>query len=166
MAYSIEGQDFTYDYMLQFASLLVPNLEQYDIGLIYPIISNLAVEQFLAAEKARELELDMTPELQAELQLVVNSILSNAYLEQQIAAELTDEAVQDAFAAYQADFVPDRQATASHILLDTEEEAFAAIDRLDAGEDFAALAMELSTGPSGPGGGIGHLWPWPDGGTL
>ena len=45
------------------------------------------------------------------------------------------------------------QLCSSHILLETEEEALAAIDRLDQGEDFAALAMELSTGPSGPGGG-------------
>lgn len=41
----------------------------------------------------------------------------------------------------------------SHILVETEEEAEAAITRLEAGEDFAALAMELSTGPSGPDGG-------------
>jgi PPIC-type PPIASE domain len=45
------------------------------------------------------------------------------------------------------------QLCASHILLETQEEALAVIDRLDAGEDFAALAVELSTGPSGPNGG-------------
>jgi parvulin-like peptidyl-prolyl isomerase len=53
----------------------------------------------------------------------------------------------------QIDFVWPVQMCSSHILLDTEEEALAAIERLDAGEDFAALAAELSTGPSGPGGG-------------
>ena len=41
----------------------------------------------------------------------------------------------------------------SHILVETEGEALAAIERLEAGEDFAALAVELSTGPSGPTGG-------------
>lgn len=43
-----------------------------------------------------------------------------------------------------------------HILFDAadEEGAIAARERLvDGGEDFAALAMELSTGPSGPQGG-------------
>jgi parvulin-like peptidyl-prolyl isomerase len=45
------------------------------------------------------------------------------------------------------------QLCSSHILLDTEEDALAAIARLDAGEDFADLAVELSTGPSGPTGG-------------
>jgi parvulin-like peptidyl-prolyl isomerase len=46
-----------------------------------------------------------------------------------------------------------RQLCSSHILLETEDEALAVIDRLSEGEDFAALAMELSTGPSGPSGG-------------
>ena len=41
----------------------------------------------------------------------------------------------------------------AHILLTTESEALAALDRAMAGEDFGDLAMELSTGPSGPTGG-------------
>jgi hypothetical protein len=46
------------------------------------------------------------------------------------------------------------QLCSNHILLDTEEEALAAIARLEAGEEFASLAIELSTGPSGPSGGV------------
>ena len=45
------------------------------------------------------------------------------------------------------------QACSAHILLETEEAAAAALERALAGEEFAALAMELSTGPSGPNGG-------------
>ncbi len=41
----------------------------------------------------------------------------------------------------------------SHLLVETETEAAEAISRLDAGEDFAALAAEVSVGPSGPSGG-------------
>ncbi len=42
---------------------------------------------------------------------------------------------------------------ASHILLDTEEDAQAALERVQAGEDFAEVAGDVSTGPSGPDGG-------------
>ncbi|MCY3849955.1 MAG: peptidylprolyl isomerase [Acidimicrobiaceae bacterium] len=41
----------------------------------------------------------------------------------------------------------------SHLLVETQAEAVAAIARLDAGEDFAALAAEVSIGPSGTSGG-------------
>ncbi|MEO0491964.1 MAG: peptidylprolyl isomerase [Actinomycetota bacterium] len=41
----------------------------------------------------------------------------------------------------------------SHILLETEEEAIEVAALAQGGGDFAALAMEYSTGPSGPRGG-------------
>ena len=46
------------------------------------------------------------------------------------------------------------QVCASHILVETEDEALAVIERLDSGEDFAVVATEVSidTG-TGPGGG-------------
>lgn len=59
-------------------------------------------------------------------------------------------------AAYQADFGSAEQApeyNASHILVETEEEALALVEELAGGADFAALAREKSTGPSGPNGG-------------
>lgn len=41
----------------------------------------------------------------------------------------------------------------SHILLESEDEALAVVAELEAGADFATLAVERSTGPSGPAGG-------------
>jgi len=46
------------------------------------------------------------------------------------------------------------QIKASHILVNTEEEAIKAIERINKGEDFAEIARELSIDPgSGPNGG-------------
>ena len=45
------------------------------------------------------------------------------------------------------------QYKARHILLDTEDETTSVIEALDDGEDFAELARERSTGPTGPSGG-------------
>jgi len=42
---------------------------------------------------------------------------------------------------------------ARHILLDSEDEALTIIQKLDQGDDFATLAHEFSTGPSGKTGG-------------
>ena len=41
----------------------------------------------------------------------------------------------------------------SHLLVETEAEAQAALERLRAGEDFAVVAAEVSVGPSAPNGG-------------
>ncbi len=48
---------------------------------------------------------------------------------------------------------PGNEYNARHILVDSEQEAKDIIALLDAGGDFAELAREKSTGPSGPNGG-------------
>ncbi|MEO0492909.1 MAG: peptidylprolyl isomerase [Actinomycetota bacterium] len=48
---------------------------------------------------------------------------------------------------------PPNYLCSNHLLVETEEEAQTALERYDAGEAFADLAIELSTGPSGPSGG-------------
>ena len=67
--------------------------------------------------------------------------------------EIAEDAIVALYEEQFGDVEPQSEANASHILVATEEEALALIDELDAGADFAELAKEKSTGPSGPEGG-------------
>jgi len=67
--------------------------------------------------------------------------------------ELTDDDVATFFEENRANYEEEEQLRASHILVDTQTQAEAVAERLQAGEDFAALAQELSTCPSGASGG-------------
>lgn len=68
-------------------------------------------------------------------------------------AAVTDEAIQAAYDAKFADAEPATEYNASHLLVETEEEAIAAKARVDGGEEFADVARDVSTGPTGPNGG-------------
>lgn len=68
-------------------------------------------------------------------------------------AAVTDEAIQAAHDAKFADAEPATEYNASHLLVETEEEAIAAKARVDGGEEFADVARDVSTGPTGPNGG-------------
>jgi peptidyl-prolyl cis-trans isomerase C len=68
-------------------------------------------------------------------------------------AAVTDAALQEAYDARYADAEGTREYNAAHILVETEEAAQEVIAELEGGADFAELARERSTGPSGPDGG-------------
>ena len=75
---------------------------------------------------------------------VITGIAENAVTEEDIVA-----AYEERFA--NAEEIPEFRA--SHLLVETEEEAAAAKARIDAGEAFADVARAVSTGPTGPNGG-------------
>ena len=68
-------------------------------------------------------------------------------------AAVTEEAIQATYDERYADARPGTEYHASHLLVETEEEALAAKARIDGGEDFADVARQVSTGPTGPNGG-------------
>ena len=67
--------------------------------------------------------------------------------------EITEEDMQEFYDENQSQFEVEAGSEVSHIILDNEEDAEAALERLNAGEDFAELAREVSTGPSADAGG-------------
>ncbi|MBF8437884.1 peptidyl-prolyl cis-trans isomerase [Halanaerobiaceae bacterium Z-7014] len=67
--------------------------------------------------------------------------------------EITEEEMQEYYDNNQSQFEVEAGSQVRHILLDTEEEAGEVLERLNAGEDFAELAREVSTCPSADQGG-------------
>lgn len=66
---------------------------------------------------------------------------------------VTEADIQAAYDARFADAEEVPEFNASHLLVETEEEAIAAKARLDEGAEFADVARDVSTGPTGPNGG-------------
>lgn len=84
------------------------------------------------------------------------SLMAGEAVDDITTAAVTDEALQAAYDAAYADQPPATEYRASHLLVATEDEAIAAKARIDAGEDFAAVATDVSTdGSSANGGDLG-----------
>ncbi|MCB1381472.1 MAG: peptidylprolyl isomerase [Notoacmeibacter sp.] len=111
------------------------------------------IEIRLMASKAVEKGLDKDAEFVHRLAFLKERALHSAFVEKEVAATVTDEAVRARYDKEMADMKPANEVRARHILVKTEEEAKALIAELDAGKDFVELAKEKSTGPSGPNGG-------------
>ena len=77
---------------------------------------------------------------------------------------VTEEAIQAAYDARFSGAEPETEYNASHILVETLEEAVAVQAEIEAGADFAEVAAEKSTGPiRSKRGSIGMVRSWHDG---
>lgn len=117
------------------------------------LLLDVMIDMELMAHAAREAELEKDPDFQKQLEFLKLRALRNAYLGQKIDGEITEDDVKAAYDKQFADYEGPEELNASHILVKEKAEAEEIIKQLDEGADFAELAREKSTGPSGPNGG-------------
>jgi peptidyl-prolyl cis-trans isomerase C len=108
---------------------------------------------YLLSNLPRAQELKEGPRLKAQIELQMRAMVAQAVATDFIANnQATDEEMQ-ALYDEQIQSAPGQEFKARHILLETQGEAIDVIAQLEGGADFAELAKEKSTGPSGPSGG-------------
>ncbi|SLN25012.1 Foldase protein PrsA 2 precursor [Pseudoruegeria aquimaris] len=146
---TVAGKNITLGHIIA-ARATLP--EQYqsapDDALFEGLLENLIQQAVLAAA----LE-DVPPAITLAAENAARSLEAGAALDAAIKAGVTEEMVKEAYEARIAEFQPQPEFNASHILVPTQEEAAEIKKMVDEGADFAATAMEKSTGPSGPNGG-------------
>ncbi len=147
---TVNGEEITLAHMLMIRASLpdqyqqLPNDVLWD-GILDQIIQQQVLSQDDGAEETRRVRVALENERRSLLAAEVVSVVA--------ADALTDEAVQ---AMYEEQYVNGDQGmefNASHILVETVEEAQTIIEELNGGADFAEVARAKSTGPSGANGG-------------
>jgi len=123
----------------------LPDEQLFD-GVLSQMIEQVLLSGDMTAPLPFDLQLQMENEARAQLAArVIDNILNR---------EVSDEELQALYDVEVATVEPQPEFNASHILVETEEEANAIIELLNAGGDFAALAQEKSLdGGSGAAGG-------------
>lgn len=109
----------------------------------------------LVAKKAEADKLDAGADFARRLAYYHDKLAMEALLTSVAKAATTDQAEHAAYDEAAKAHAPAPEIHARHILLPTEEEAKAALERIKKGEDFAKVATELSKDPAGDGGDLG-----------
>ena len=147
---TVNGTQITLGHLILARQALPEQYSNYPAEMLFKGLLDQLVQQTLLAQSTSG-EVSMRMELEMENQR--RMLLAGAAIDTVMAMNISEDDVQQ---MYQAEFVnaeSGAEYNASHILLESEEGALALVTALEGGADFADLAKEKSTGPSGPDGG-------------
>ena len=150
---TVDGAEIQLDEILDLIEQLPPEYQNEPLTNYYDQMVDRVINGRLAAKAAEKSALSDDPEVIEDMQVAAQKVLADYWLRAEIAKSLTKEAIDKAYDAYVSDTASRKEVKASHILVADEQTAVSAIQKLEEGADFAELAREISTGPSGPNGG-------------
>ncbi|WP_020187475.1 peptidylprolyl isomerase [Methylopila sp. 73B] len=139
------------DLQQSLASMTEPQRRDYTL--------NYLIDLKIAANAAEKDKLSETPEFKQRIAYLHDRALMEELLQKTSKAAVTDEAMRKLYDETAKNLKPEQEVRASHILVKTEDEAKKVEDRLAKGEDFAAVAKEVSTDPGSAkqGGDLGFF---------
>ena len=147
---TVNGTQITLGHLILARQALPEQYSNYPAEMLFKGLLDQLVQQTLLAQSTSG-EVSMRMELEMENQR--RMLLAGDAIDTVMAMNISEDDVQQ---MYQAEFVnaeSGAEYNASHILLESEDGALALVTALESGADFADLAKEKSTGPSGPDGG-------------
>ena len=147
---TVGGEEITLGHMIMMTAQLPQEYQQLPDEVLYDAVLDQLIRQTAVAQT---IEGKLSTEARLALENERRSFLAGEALTDVAEAAVTDEALQAAYDERFANAEPELEYNASHILLETEEKALEVKARLDEGADFAEMAKEHSTGPTGPNGG-------------
>ena len=147
---TVNGKDITLGHMIVARASLPEQYQQLPDEVLFDGILDQLVQQTALSDT---LTGELPPRVTLSLENETRSLTAAEAIEQSMAAPLAEADILAAYEEQYANQEQEQEYNASHILVDTEEAALAIKAELDEGADFAEMARERSTGPSGPGGG-------------
>jgi len=149
----VNGEEIRRSALDRARTLLPEQYRQIPMEMVFKVLVDSLVDMERAAADAREQGLHRSDVFKKQMASIEKQVLQRMAFSQEMESKVTDEAVRKRYDTFVEAAASNEEVHARHILLKTEDEAKAVIGELDGGGDFAQLARDKSTGPSGPGGG-------------
>lgn len=146
---TVNGTDITVGHLLVLKRSLPQQYQSLPDEVLFDGVLDQLIRQTLLSDAAGEL--DRVGQLQLDNER--RRLGAGQQLSRIAEGAVSEEALRAAYEELVAGAADSKEYNASHILVATEDEAKALIAELEGGADFAELARQKSTGPSGPNGG-------------
>ena len=150
---NVNNEDISLETMIHAMNELPPEIQSQPFMSYYEELLERVIDIKLFAQEGKKMKLDEEPSVRAAIDFVIEKVLMQAFLSKYVQENIKEENLRASYNNFIADETSREEIKASHILMDTESEAIDVINMLNDGDDFAELAKNKSTGPSGPSGG-------------
>ena len=150
---NVNNEDISLETMIHAMNELPPEIQSQPFMSYYEDLLERVIDIKLFAQEGKKMKLDEEPSVRAAIDFVIEKVLMQAFLSKYVQENIKEENLKASYNNFIADETSREEIKASHILMDTESEAIDVINMLNDGDDFAELAKNKSTGPSGPSGG-------------
>ena len=150
---NVNNEDISLETMIHAMNELPPEIQSQPFMTYYEDLLERVIDIKLFAQEGKKMKLDEEPSVRAAIDFVIEKVLMQAFLSKYVQENIKEENLKASYNNFIADETSREEIKASHILMDTESEAIDVINMLNDGDDFAELAKNKSTGPSGPSGG-------------
>ena len=150
---NVNNEDISLETMIHAMNELPPEIQSQPFMSYYEDLLERVIDIKLFAQEGKKMKLNEEPSVRAAIDFVIEKVLMQAFLSKYVQENIKEENIKASYSNFIADETSREEIKASHILMDTESEAIDVINMLNDGDDFAELAKNKSTGPSGPSGG-------------
>lgn len=147
---TVNGTDITMGHMIIVRSSLPEQYRNLPDDVLFKGILDQIIQQTVLADQEGD---NLPSRVQLALENEQRAMMAAEHMDKMLEGAVTEEAIKAVYDETYGGAAPEKEFDASHILVETEEEAKALVTELEAGGNFAELAKTKSTGPSGPRGG-------------
>lgn len=147
---SVNGEEITLGHMIMARDSLPEQYKQLPDDVLYNAILDQLIQQTALKQ---ELHGGVPHYVKLAVDNERRALLAANVIETVMKAAADEDALRQAYEDKYSDGDGGDEFHASHILVETQEDALEIKAELDTGADFAIMAKERSTGPSGPNGG-------------
>lgn len=155
---AVGGQDITEADLALAAEELANELQSVPADQRRAFLLTVLIDMKLMAGAARQDGLADTEDFARRLAYLEDQALRREFFNDIVETRVTDQAVEAAYDELVADFAPEPEVRARHILVETQEEANDIRAEIEGGREFADAAAEYGTdGTRGTGGDLGYF---------
>ena len=155
---SVNGYEIRQSNVAAAFDRLPAQYQQIPVNNLYPQLVEQLVTNHLMEVAGRALDLHKDEKVLQQIRDFESAAIQQAYIQRKIAEQVTEEGILRVYEETIGSADGPEEVRASHILVETEEKGMEMLKQLADGADFAELAREHSTGPTGPrGGDLGYF---------